>query len=175
MSPTDLTTRSATNGHRRPALAKAASALAVAALAGISATAPAHAAGWTGDSVVGGGFSIINTYFSFDAYSGASGADPTGTASFTNQGWIRAGSVTCLDVEGNAAVFGVRDARPGQPVVYRQFLVIDHGRPTAGGAGVDELREIATGWPDNRPCMDPTGLPGLGSVLKTGDITVTDN
>lgn len=175
MSTKSQTTRSATaNGHKRTMLVKAGSALTAATLVGIGVGAPAQAAGWNGDSVVGGGFSIINTYFSFDAYSGPTGGDPSGTASFTNQRWIRAGAVTCLNVESNAAVFGIKDARPGQPAVYRQFLVIDHGKPAAGGAGVDELRELGAGWSDNRPCIDPAGLPGHGAVLKTGDITVTD-
>jgi hypothetical protein len=149
--------------------------LAAAMLGSAALGQPAHAAEWHGDSVVGGGFSSVGTYFSFDAASTADGAAPMGHASFNNDGTIRAGALTCLNVAGNAAVFGVKDTRPGGDPVYRQFLVIDHGTPVANGAGVDELRELGDGWSTDRACADPAGLAGYGYVIKSGDITVRDS
>jgi hypothetical protein len=149
-------------------------ALALATLAAVGVAQPAPAAAWEGDSVVGGGLSSVNTFFSFDAVSSADGTEPMGSASFNNAGVIRAGTVTCLKVVGNAAVLGVKDVRPGSSPVYRQFLVIDHGQPTASGAGVDEMRELGAGSSTNRPCTSPSGLPGYGFMLKTGDIVVHD-
>jgi hypothetical protein len=170
---TSSTVKASPTSSRRTAR-RLAPVLALAALGAIGAAQPAQAAPWTGDSVVGGGFSSVGTYFSLDAAADPDGGAPMGHASFNNNGTIRAGAVTCLKVTGHAAVFGVKDTRPGSAPVYRQFLVIDHGKPAADGAEVDVLREVGAGWSSERPCAEPAGLDGYGYVLRTGDIAVHD-
>jgi hypothetical protein len=67
------------------------------------------------DSVVGSGWTSNGFQFHFDAYSGASGENPSGgviTRLPSGDDYL-SGSVTCLSVEGNVALIRVQTERLG--------------------------------------------------------------
>ena len=124
------------------------------------------------DFVTGGGISAVETRFGFTAHSSPTGANPRGHATFTNAGTQRKGAVTCLNVVGNAATFGIEDRNEQGERVFRLFFVRDNGEPSGGVP--DELREVTglAGSPVPLPCPDPSGLNGL--PLQAGNIQVYD-
>jgi hypothetical protein len=121
----------------------------------------------TEDSVTGNATSTIpgprgTTVFAFDAHSGPSGENPTGSAGFEIVGIGGLGGVvTCLNVTGNRATIGILN-----PVLLLGafFFVEDND-----GAGQDRVgfTTAATG-----NCPEP--LTGSGTPITSGDITVTD-
>jgi hypothetical protein len=142
------------------------------ALAMVCSSATASAQTPTRDSVTGFAFALIpipnappNAFevdFDFDASSGPSGEDPTGTVMMFP---IDGGPVTCLNVNGIDAVVGIATptTSPGGFLIY----VSDNGTP---GAGSDTLELVpVTGPPE--VCPAPVSP---NTAIFTGDITVVD-
>jgi hypothetical protein len=99
--------------------------------------------------------------FNFDASSGPSGEDPTGTVtSFPLTG----GPVTCLNVNGIDAVVGISTPiSPGGFLIY----VSDQGTQ---GAGTDTLELVQVSGP---PLVCPAPITPNRAIF-TGNITVID-
>jgi hypothetical protein len=140
--------------------------LAIAAIAAIAISDAAKAQVPAGDSVTGSG--TVNpgpVTFSFDAHSGPSGENPTGTASIGVAPNFFRGAVTCLLVSGNTARFAIGDDPFSGGV---EFQVTDNA-----GAGVpDTLAAVLQlrGVPDCSPL--PMTVPAV--PISTGDIAVVD-
>jgi len=146
---------------RRSALA------AVTLLAALSAPAASQAQGARGDSVTGSGTSTSYS-FVFDAHSGPSGENPTGTARiwFTNTPSVfTSGPVTCLAVEGNRAIVGIENG-PGSFMEGEGNLIYTSDDPD---------RFFFRIWFE-----PPTTCPADAFVgetpdpLSSGDIAITD-
>ena len=141
-------------------------ALAATAAMAVSAAAQAQAQAQAGDSVTGGGTvgpGVVT--FSFDAHSGPSGENPTGTASIGTEPNILRGAVTCLVVSGNTARFAI-----GQD-------------PFSGGVKFQAKDNAGAGVPDTlavlvelRGVPDCSPLPAnvTAAPISTGDIAVVD-
>ena len=149
-------------------------AICIGALLGVLAVALASpgvagAQAPAGDSVTGSG--TVNpggVTFSFDARSGPSGENPTGTASIGVEPNFFRGAVTCLVVSGNTARFAI--GQDGQDPFSGgvEFQATDN----AGAGLADTLAVLIQlrGVPDCSPLpADVTAAP-----ISTGDIAVVD-
>jgi hypothetical protein len=120
------------------------------------------------DSVTGSGTtdSFITT-FQIDARSGPSGENPTGHV-VLEAGAIFDGTVTCLAVEGNVAVFNISIGVSLLPplLTLRATDNSDSGAP-------DLLELFSAEGRSPSDCSPPTQLLQRGTVL-TGDIVVAD-
>jgi hypothetical protein len=95
--------------------------------------------------------------FSFDAHSGPSGEQPSGT--------VNGAPVTCLNVSGNQATIGA--AIPGSAAL---FFVEDNN-----GAGQDRLAVAPFLPAPVTVCPDPTLISTIPLIqITSGDITVVD-
>jgi hypothetical protein len=141
------------------------------ALAMVCSSATASAQTPTRDSVTGFAFALIpipnappNAFevdFDFDASSGPSGEDPTGTVMMFP---LDGGPVTCLNVNGIDAVVGI--AAP--TTTNGGFLIyVSDGNP---GGGFDTLELVpVTGPPEVCPAPFSPNM-----AIFIGDITVID-
>ena len=114
-----------------------------------------------GDSVVGSGWRLLDgdprAWFTIDARSDASGGDAHGTYTFDfpDVGVSFTGEVTCLRVDGSAAVVGGRitESQGLNGEVGFAVWFIDGGIPAGGQPGPDQvsttpvLAEVPTGCP----------------------------
>lgn len=114
-----------------------------------------------GDSVVGSGWRLLDgdprAWFTIDARSDASGGDAHGTYTFDfpDFGVSFTGEVTCLRVDGSAAVVGGRitESQGLNGEVGFAVWFIDGGIPAGGQPGPDQvsttpvLAEVPTGCP----------------------------
>jgi hypothetical protein len=118
---------------------------------------------FTGDSVTGRGLAGGLWAFKFDAHSGPSGENPTGTA-FWGHGpsLIFEGPVTCLAVAGNRAVIGMDSS-------ISPLLLYALDSPGGDKATFELVNEPPTTCP---PPLD-SDFEGASSV-GLGDIVVTD-
>jgi hypothetical protein len=143
--------------------------IAIALLGAFVTPSAAPAQTVTEDSVTGSGtagdVSGHNYYsFAFDAHSGPSGENPSGTAGFwlTAGPWIRvSGSVTCLAVQGKRAVIGIAN---------------DADSLFGGGTlfeVTDDPDTITLRYVDPAPKDCSTGVTEIYPVTS-GDITITD-
>jgi hypothetical protein len=131
----------------------------------VCAASEAQAQTPAGDSVTGSGTVAPGVVrFSFDAHSGPSGENPTGTASIGGPN-IVGGPVTCLVVSGNTARFAIGDDPFGGSI---EFQVTDNA-----GAGVPDT---LTALIQFRGVLDCSPLPpNVTAVpISTGDIAVFD-
>ena len=119
--------------------------------AGAAAQAP------TGDSVTGTGTFTDAFAFGFDAHSGPSGENPTGTVTL---GFFQPGTVTCLDVEGKTAFIQINTPTFSFPVTMK---VTDDAPDTVDSAP-------ASGQAG--PCGGDGAV--VVQVVASGDIVVTD-
>ena len=139
---------------------------ALAATAAMAVSAAAQAQAPAGDSVTGGGTvgpGVVT--FSFDAHSGPSGENPTGTASIGTEPNILRGAVTCLVVSGNTARFAIgQDPFSGGV----KFQATDNA-----GAGVPDTLAVLV---ELRGVPDCSPLPAnvTAAPISTGDIAVVD-
>jgi hypothetical protein len=126
-------------------------------IAGLLCSLPDAAAAQvpTGDSVTGTGTFTDGNAFSFDAHSGPSGENPTGTATL---GFFQPGAVSCLHVEGNTAFILVNTPTFPFPVTMK----VTDGTP-------DRVDSAPAG---GEPCGGGVGI--VFQVVATGDIVVTD-
>ncbi len=135
----------------------------------VAVTAVPVAAAQTGDSVTGqaevvGSPRPLAVNIAFDAHSGPSGEQPSGTV-----GGTVPAAITCLRVVGAEATIGMPSSS-GLAAIY-----VKDNR----GAGQDEVG-VALALPPNLPtlCPDPAALSavlGIGPVpITSGDIVVTD-
>jgi hypothetical protein len=129
------------------------------ALLAVPATSFAQAPGQ--DSVTGSGTFESGLRFAFDARSGPSGETPTGTVDFD----FFAGTVTCLEVQGNVAAVVVATPTFGFPV---GLIVVDN---TASGAPDTVQSGPAVPSSGFGRC---SGGNVLFDVVATGDISVVD-
>jgi hypothetical protein len=142
------------------------------ALAMLWSSTSASAQAPTRDSVTGTAEALIpipnappNAFavdFNFNASSGPSGEDPTGTVTMFP---LDGGPVTCLNVNGIDAVVGI--AAP--TTTFGGFLIYVSDNGTQG-AGVDTLELVPASSP---PQVCPTPVPPNKAIF-TGDITVID-
>jgi hypothetical protein len=172
---------------RRLRIAPVIGALAVAAVpAPSSAQAPAQ------DSVTGSGGAFVT--FSFEATSGPSGEDPTGTVMWHGGGGLGPtwrGNVSCLSVSGNTAIIGFGGDYFSQLFPPRYYWVAGLLRVVDVGPGPGdsfEWVELQTSEPSEMapppgdPIPGPTdcsSFPSGGTLVVLdgvfhGDITVTD-
>lgn len=189
-------------------MARLMAALAATAVTALVGSAVAQAQAPPGDSVTGAG--SINHVdnpcapspecgpsfgtFNFDARSGPSGENPTGTVSGHIGGGAGAtwsGEVTCLSVTGNTALIGFTGLSVG-PVAYHfagLIRAVDVG--SAAGAPFDTFESaerhgevaIGSGEPPGEPLPGPTdcsSYPSTFPILQAavivvgGDIVITD-
>jgi hypothetical protein len=121
----------------------------------------------SGDSVIGSGTLLqlpdLIVLFELDARSGPSGEDPSGRffLSFPATGGSAEGSVVCLRVSGNTAVFGV-DFAAG--VFEGVFEAVD--------GSVDTLRTRPVDRVGPASCSE--AVDGVPATVIRGDIVVTD-
>jgi hypothetical protein len=128
-------------------------------VAGVVCSLPSVAAGQvpTADSVTGRGTFTGGLEFRFDAHSGPSGENPTGTVTL---GFFEPGAVTCLHVEGNIAFIQINTPTFQFPVTMK----------------------VTDGTPDRVDSAPASGQPGpcggaaavVVQQVATGDIVVTD-
>jgi hypothetical protein len=142
------------------------------ALAMLCSSATASAQTPTRDSVTGFAFvllpipneppNVMEVDFNFDASSGPSGEDPTGTVMMFP---LDGGPVTCLNVNGIDAVIGIATptTNPGGFLIY----VSDNATP---GEGSDTLALVPVAGPPE-VCPAPVSP---NTAIFTGDITVID-
>jgi hypothetical protein len=178
------------------------------ALVGLAVTAvwaaPAPAQAPPGDSVTGGFFASdcypwpecgnVVAEFEFDAHSGPSGENPTGTVEWHLGGgdgptWL--GDVTCLAVTGNTAVIGFGGSVVGNPSYYVAGLIKAVDVASGPGDTLDTFEWAEHqgelnfgGGPIGEPLPGPTDCSSYpssfpGSVEKLiaqngGDIVITD-
>jgi hypothetical protein len=100
--------------------------------------------------------------FRLDAHSGPQGEDPTGSAFFVQFGFFVEGPVTCLIVDDNRAVLGMRVERSNISVSGLVFTVVD-----ARGIGSDKIHIEQAG-------ADPTCSPTEADIPINGNIVVHD-
>jgi len=124
----------------------------------------------THDSVTGqggGGFGRSSFGFQIDAHSGPSGEAPTGTASLTAPLFNATftGPVTCLAVNGNAAMLNFVVTNPSNPAESHVFTynVIDSPAGDQFTNGIDQRAPT--------DCSAPSSFPG---PITSGDIVVVD-
>jgi hypothetical protein len=145
---------------------KASITLIAIALVGPLAISPAAQGQSAGeDSVTGSGTGNLYS-FAFDAHSGPSGENPSGTAGvwFTSFPDVFArGSVTCLTVQGNRAVIGIANDPGGITDRGTLFEVTDNPDTFI-------FRTLAAPATD---CSSGVSSPEPFPV-ETGDITITD-
>ena len=142
------------------------------ALAMVCSSATASAQTPTRDSVTGFAFALIpvpnpphnvmEVDFVFDASSGPSGEDPTGTVMMFP---LDGGPVTCLNVNGIDAVVGI--AAPTTTFGGFLIYVSDNGTP---GEGRDTVDLVPVAGPPEA-CPAPVSA---NTAIFTGDITVID-
>src|SRR4029453_10924822 len=150
----------------------------VAAFAGACVTLPgaAGAQAPAQDSAVGQVFVVEFIPFpfpqfdaTFDARSGPSGENPTGSVRVVTRAFIADGPVTCLTVTGNRATIGFADTDVQFDGEQSGFLFVeDNG--TLPGVDRAELRVTAapTVCPVNTTVYDPN------RVVSEGGLTVVD-
>jgi hypothetical protein len=140
-------------------------------LALLVAPAPAQTTGQ--DSAVGN-VSIDParpTVFVFDARSGPSGENPTGSVSWLEISSTLGGPVTCLTVTGNRATIGFRNQGDFAQSFRGGFLFVDDGGTP--GPGHDSVRGRLTPDPP-ATCPPNTEVFNEFNDVTTGDLTVTD-
>jgi hypothetical protein len=137
----------------------------VASVVSVVLAFPASVAGQvpTQDAVTGSGTFQSGRAFAFDARSGPSGENPTGTVDFA----FFTGTVTCLDVRQNVATIVVSTPTFNFPVA---FNVVDN-------AATNSPDTVSSGPSFTTP--PPVGPCGGGGnatfdVVATGDIAVVD-
>jgi hypothetical protein len=112
---------------------------------------------------------IRNGGLTFDASSGPSGEDPTGTVTvaFLDFNVILDFQVTCLAVNGNAAIVGARhvDSALGEQLEYEQIVDGGPGQP-------DKIGVISAGSAFD--CARPPQPFVTTSQITSGDLVVTD-
>ena len=140
--------------------------VAIALLGAIGAPAVSQAQGPAQDSVTGSG--TAGPYsFVFDAHSGPSGENPTGTAAISltsTPSVFTSGPVTCLAVDGNRAVIGIENG-PGSLTAGEGTLIEVTDNP-------DALFFRLWFEPPNTCLTDPSGY--TPTPVTSGDIRITD-
>ena len=107
----------------------------------------------------------------FDAHSGPSGENPTGSVRVGTRAFIADGPVTCLTVTGNRATIGFADTDVQFDGEQSGFLFVeDNG--TAPQADRAELRVLGT--PAPTVCPVNTTVYDPNRVVFEGDLTVID-
>jgi len=111
-------------------------------------------------------------HFVFDARSGPSGENPSGTISWTYRQGPAGGPVTCLNVTGNRATIGFENQFDPTGTLNGFVFVEDNGTP---GVGRDNARgRLFVGPP---PAVCPPNTLVYDVVFDTvtsGDLTVHD-
>jgi hypothetical protein len=153
-----------------------AAAVAVGVASGtFAAVAQAQTAGE--DSAVG---DVITVFFRpigfvFDAHSGPSGENPSGSAVWFDRTDVFGGPVTCLTVTGNRATIGFENQRNLPELVKGGFLFVeDNGTQEAVP---DNVRGQLLFDASPTVCPPNTAVyrPGDdGDTVKSGDLTVHD-
>jgi hypothetical protein len=139
---------------------------AIALLGAIGAPAVSKAQGPAQDSVTGSG--TAGPYsFVFDAHSGPSGENPTGTATISltsTPSVFTSGPVTCLAVDGNRAVIGIENG-PGSLTAGEGTLIEVTDNP-------DALFFRLWFEPPSTCLTAPSGY--TPTPVSSGDIRITD-
>jgi hypothetical protein len=161
----------------RPTRSTVAAAVSLALACGAS-PALAEAQATDQDSAVGNVITDVfrGVRFVFDAHSGPSGENPSGTATFVElkADIFARGPVTCLTVTGNRATIGFDNQEPGSGPLNPEailFFVEDNGTP---GVGTDKVQEQFVGVvPTVCPPNTVVYRPEVDTV-EVGDLTVHD-
>jgi hypothetical protein len=139
-------------------------------IAGAAVPAVVDAQGPAQDSVTGD-VTTITTFgpqrFEISATSGPSGENPTGT--FFTEGIVGTafGTVTCLSVQGDLALFQVQAQQP--PGALLSLLVVD-----AGELSVADVVQLTFATGTATECSSPELAYILFGTVTSGDIKVVD-
>jgi hypothetical protein len=140
--------------------------------------APTLAQTAVGDSAAGDVITVAfrPIGFVFDAHSGPSGENPSGTASWFDRTDLFGGPVTCLTVTGDRATIGF-DNQQGllTDIVQGGYLFVEDGGTP--GAGSDNVRGqlLFDAAPTVCPPNTVVYRPGPdGDTVTAGDLTVRD-
>ena len=140
-----------------------------------SGVLPGLASAQTVDQDSAGGNVITEVFrpesFVFDARSGPSGENPSGSVAWVDRVLFMGGPVTCLNVTGNRATIGFQNQEDGAPVLNGGFLFVeDNGTP---GAGRDNVR--ATLVPAAPAVCPPnTEVYNAFNLVSSGELAVHD-
>jgi hypothetical protein len=141
------------------------------ALGAVAAVAQAQAVG--ADSAVGDVITDTQRPLGavFDAHSGPSGENPSGSAFWFDRSLGFGGPVTCLTVTGNRATIGFENQGSFVPEFKGGFVFVEDGGSL--GPGQDSARGTAT---RDAPTVCPpnTGIFNEFDEVTTGDLMVTD-
>lgn len=140
-------------------------------LALLVAPAPAQTTGQ--DSAVG---DVITEAFRpagfvFDARSGPSGQNPTGSVTWFDRIELERGPVTCLTVTGNRATIGFENQGDFAQSFKGGFVFVEDGGTP--GPGRDSVRARLISDPP-ATCPPNTEIFNEFNAIETGDLTVTD-
>jgi hypothetical protein len=126
------------------------------------------------DSAVGDVISDIQRPLEivFDAHSGLSGENPSGSVAWSDRSVFMGGPVTCLTVTSNRATIGFENQHDGSPTLNGGFLFVeDNGMP---GAGQDNIRAILVPGAAPTVCPPNTEVYNESNTVASGELTVHD-